>query len=448
MRSAFSLRFLALLLAVFTVFGTLSCTRKDPDSQAGTEPAGNSGIGASDPIGEGQLTIEAPEDLLTAENRSEMAARLAATVANLIRAAEGLVLDEDNLESIHRFAENRILPILEAEEMTLTEGNRICAALDTLSEEWQTNGAFSARLLHRFWQDGVLLIGKDRFGRICYACALLCMDMQIEKNDERYETYGYEWYKTDAEALRRERANLTEEVGSQPFADVCETLWAISSLADEIFAPASGSQLLNDAEIVKLLQAIIRELHQKEITSRQWEISVRAACLLLPDSAKMPSSFSDQQKKEWRALLRNDYPATFSRSIPALIDLFDAVGAVMTGEDYAALRDGAEAEKITVLCRLLVACQDRLRAFLNALAENGATSTEEEKKTVSKRTADYEAFLIAHPAAGADTVWTAICARAEGGTERESDRALLDVLIGYGVSFAPYLTFAFAENLT
>lgn len=430
-RRTIGVRALSAILSLLLLFAAVSCS-------AGAKPSADDSD--SSETEERRLIVEESPFSLTEAEQAEMSARLASLGATLVRAVEGLELNEEQKNDLQGFCRASILPILIENRVTASECDRFCAAVEAFSGEASsanTANGVSIPLFRALWQNGVSVLGSSRFGSISYALLLLSADDHIRKNEERYEKYGYAWYRTDAETMKSLRASFVSEVGNDSFGTICEIVYFALSLTDQL--PDDNSALFNDAEVIRILQKQANDLALKRITDRQWELTVQMFCKVIPESYLLPNSLTAVQKKEGRALLSADYPSVLARSTPALVTLISAMTAQLTENDLSILRSDDMDARTVLFCGLAASCESELRAAIAALGENGTTASEQEKKAV--QSAAYENFSNGMQSAEAEDVIGAIRVCASEKTSA-SVAMLRQTLIGFIWETAPYLTYA------
>ena len=426
------IRALSAFLSLWVLFATVSCTT------GGRTVGDDSSLSATE---DQRLIVEEPSFSLTEQEQTEMSDRLTSLGTAIVRSAEGAVLNEEQQSRLREYCRTSVLPILSENRVTALECRQFCDAVEEFSAELSSENSqsgVSLSLFRALWQNGVSVLGSRRFGSIAYASLLLFADENIRKNAERYEKYGYEWYRDDAESARISRESFATEVGAEDFETICQIAYFSLSLTEQL--PESDDALFNDAELIRLLQKQTSDLAAQGITARQWELTVQLFCKVIPESYLLPSSLTSVQKNEGRALLSADYPSALARSVPALVTLISAMTAQLTENDLAALRrDDADARTV-LFCRLAACCESELRVAIAALEENGMTALKQEKEAVQSA-ASYETFCNEIQSAEAEDVIEAIRACAAEKTAG-SVSALRQTWIGFSWKSAPYLTFA------
>ena len=96
--------------------------------------------------------------------------------------------------------------------------------------------------------------GADRSASMLYDVCLVVYDMKYEIAKERFDTYGYPWYKEEAEALLAEKQEFLDGIGREDFSALVRFATAFAEVA--FYGIDESADVFFDSEILLLLQSL------------------------------------------------------------------------------------------------------------------------------------------------------------------------------------------------
>ncbi len=96
--------------------------------------------------------------------------------------------------------------------------------------------------------------GADRAASMLYDACLVIYDMKYEVAMERFDTYGYPWYKEEAEALLAEKQEFLDGIGREDFSALVRFATAFAEVA--FYGIDESADVFFDSEILLLLQSL------------------------------------------------------------------------------------------------------------------------------------------------------------------------------------------------
>ncbi len=352
-RSCFA-RGISFALALVLLFSLASCARSTTDT---TETAAQ------------RLTVEKVPVCYTNEQTETFSARLTSLAEQMLSELRGIRLGAQQRKRLSVYMESSVLPMLERENMTAEELLRLCQSMEQIFSAEKSDRTSSLSLLARIYRESMLLLGTDRAGELFYECLLLWADYRLQVYEERYQTYGYEFYLEYSEELLSQREQLTQTVGKENFSFLLSSLFfgasLFSLLTDEIFSDPDVTTV-RPAEYLALLQKHRQMLAEHTPSRQQWSVcfSVLTAWVTDSGSTSLSDRWTALQKAEWNAFLTAEHAAVLGDFCVDLSELYQAVAEILTEETLSVLQTGTREQRLQTICLLLSDLPIQTETFL------------------------------------------------------------------------------------
>ena len=438
MRKRVCVRGISLLLAFVFIFACVSCTRTNGEDGTPTER-------------EQMLTVDTVDVVYSEEFKRQAADKAADVLARLIRSETGIAVSDGQRESFSDMMLEGYIPMLQDERVRPEELDGILLLADTLCSELEAinDSSDGSRMRRRmtffcvFYRDTVALIGTQRAGRVAYDGLCYYLEGKIEYYEARYEQYGYKWYHSSAQELRKRLNALEKDVDKDTFASAMTVPTFASSVGTGMFLTVDGAvdSMLYDGDIKAILKRQSEYFLSLNITEYQWYVIGNALSALGGES-------SDTLLGTLLAVLWDEgVTAQSARCMPQLLEFYAAFARELEVEQLAVLRgEPSEEQRIRTVCCVLTKCTDELNALFKAFESYCATETEAEYEAVrsAEMLEELEAFSCEYSPIDSQALLEVIESCANGAAGGEDVRRGIIRYIG---ATAPYLAFSiYAEE--
>lgn len=416
----------SLVLSFCILAGSVACTASRPT------PA------ESHPVERTPLTVVEAPAVYTEQMTESYVMRMTALCSEFVFLTEGLVLKETEKQKLTDTLRQTLIPMLTAIPVYPEETEAVLSSAErVLADGGDVDAWF---LWFGFYQSNLSTLGSTRAGRLGYAAVTVWLSSREETCRDRYEKYGYAWYLTDAEHYASMKQRLELELGEDGFCAAAEILtFAASSFVGGTSAWGSANGYgLSAGELTAILSRQSAYFVELSITAEQWSLMGE----LLEEAA--PKRPNTTLEAELGVLADEAYFARAIRVMPSLLALYRAIAEQLSAEDTQTIfYSDDETLRLHTVCRLLVACNGELNAFLEAVETYAATASEKEQKILSQRgeLSDCQAFLEAAGTADAPALHDAIASCAEVPSAERAE-AVRTTLRAYLATKAPYLFYA------
>ena len=429
-------RGISLLLACVFILMCASCERGEQNGSA--------------PETEGKrLTVDTVEVIYDDLFKEQISRRAADIFARFVKADRGIVLKEEQKAELAQSFREEYIPIFQGEGVRAEELEEIlllCGSLCDKLEKDKLSGTRD-RLMSfcELYRDAVALIGTKRAGRVTYDSLCNYLNGRIEYYDERYEQYGYQWYRSRAEETRARLTSLTQDVGRDTFTEAMTVPAFAATVSGGVLSSTDGAvdSMIYDGDIKEILEFQSEYFLSLEISAYQWRVIGEAFSSLEGGEPDSLLGTSLQVLREEETLARS------AECMPQLLNVYAAfVSSIEIGELSALRSAETEDERMRMICAVLVRCPDELNGLFAAVEKNCATKSEAEYDVIGSAgmLSEYEEFTNKYPPIDSGALFGLIADCAEGKAEKgDVGMGLLRYLEGS----APYLAFAiYADEKT
>ena len=432
MKKRIFVRGVCLLCAFLCIFMHVSCTKGELEDEKKDRR---------------RLTVETLDVTYGEELTRDVAKRAAEIFVRLIRAQRGIVVPEEKRGELEAMLAEKYIPLFAGERVLPAELEKILESAYVLCsaiEDEHMDGAESplrtrAVAASVFYQSVACAIGTQRAGCVTYEVLCRYFSDRAAYYEERYAEYGYQWYLSDAQTIRRRLTALEAEVGKEVFAEAVSIFGFSSSLCAGII-PTTGlsdQTVLCDGDIKAALERQTEYYISLGITEYQWYVTGDFLSLLLWDS-----SAEELIGATATELSEEGFFASGAMCMLKLLELYKVFAKSISTEQIALLRSEISKEQHSrTVCEVLAECKDELSVVLCAIDDNCADKNGECGGLITgEATVEaYQRFCRENPALSSQELIAAIEAYAKGETEYSLIRRSA---VGYAVGISPYLAFA------
>jgi len=404
-------RIMLLLLALLLLTGFVSCA-KEPVQV----PARRLEIEQTPPTYSPTFLDTLKKDLVSVTERWLLVAR-------------GVKAGESERAALRTRVERDVLPILLGVSLYEEECAGVLAAMHAYCDALEAGKVSAFAASCHFYSTLVSLFGTARAGEMAKRAMAVYLSDRVVVYEERYRTYGYEWYLADAERYRALLGTLDTELAASDFAAAMSVL----SLCDVVDLQ-QGVAGWPAGLLLSVWQWQAAHFDAPALCARKWELMGE----MLSDV--QPSKRDTALKAEIGILQDEGRFSRLCAAMPELLELYCAAVGRLDKAELSVLLKGSEQERAAGICRALLACEKEFFAFTARLETLSIKESAAEPKAIKSLglLADCDAFLSATAPLSARELWSALAACAADGDAK----AVWAAQIGYLRGVMPYLAYA------
>ncbi len=365
-------------------------------------------------------------------------------------------LNNKQKQSIESRFDTTVLPLLYDIKIYKDEFYEILTELDGYANSESTKNDATPLLLS-VYEISLYVLGMDRSGKLAYNIALEILKDKIDTANERFENYGYEFYKIDSARCSLIRSDL-ELLGEKNFSDALSmTSIVISTLSALLRDGGENAFLLTDSELLFILNKQAESIKSHCLSNEEWQIFGGLISELIPAKSSDLNSAALYALKNYayeipsdaeipNGFYKNSYFASAMQAMPKIITLFTDVSNALYSDGLFSINSTVK-EKQTALSKALAKCKESIVELDLALMSFAKLGESDLKIPVSTRS-DPEVL-----AKFMDTYSKVECAdiietvnKIEAG-EDISGATLTNLLISYAFGLSPYLSFVLWSNV-
>ncbi len=431
-----------LLLLLCTALLLCSCTQS---TNPGEKNESGSITGTTERPG---LVIEDAFIPYTEEDYETLSTRLTEILRRAVYLSRNIALSADQKANWKEDLRSRRLPAAEAKQIPAETLKALLTEVETALNGWEAAdqpGALSASdILQHFFAQALGLLGAEDAGALAYDNVLFFLDDSILHAEQTYQKTNYPVYLQQANDFRALQKELTEEVGSPVFSDICAAMFFGDTLLSRLLSNTSSDSLdtLTDAEQVLLLQKQAEGLLEDPITARQWQICLRVFDRLSDKADLIDGNLTTLQSGVLNACLSDSYLNAMGDTMPNVIAYYAELVRSMSAEDLQALKNSDQNARSAAICSLLLRNEASFRKIAETLSVSLASQSEAEQKKLNRYWNTYLAYAEGIPAVELDTLIADMQHHKDACTDT-TRTALFDTVEAYLFGVVPYVTFAF-----
>lgn len=434
MKKCIFVRGISLLLSLILIFLCVSCSDSKKEERKNTQ----------------RLTVETVHTDYGEQFEMTVSARMADIFARLLRLKEGINMNDSQREELAEKMLPQYISLFEDEKVSEDELEELLLAVEStcaLLEERDGTVlegfiSYDTEMYFSIYRKMVETIGTERSGRVAYDALCIYFEDRIAYYEDRYEQYGYLWYLSSAQDLQNRLNELKADIGKQTFSDAMSVITFSASVIFGAFSLGDDAMgnLLYNGDIKETLKRQSKHFLSLGITEYQWYV--------MGDVLSFIDDGSSENLCDTLLLQARDdgFFARAARCAPSFLTLYAAFANKIEVEDIEQLKSEKTAEgRMRIICLVLSECNEELTPLLDNIAVNCASGGENYVKLVRSFECEdlFEDFCAEYTAIDSVALCKAINSYAKGVSKYADIRKSV---IGYAVSFAPYLTFALCES--
>ena len=411
---------LCLILAIALLFCLLSC---------GGAPVDEGYDAAISFVIRQEAITYSDEFIETANNRfTEIA-------VHFIESYSGASLSAAQRQRVHAQFKKTFVPAclrvrVYQEELTLL----LCELEGLIKEAEPGTTAFAAvyeRLLYS--------IGSRRSGALLLELAKSFVSSKQKTAQERYEQYGYDWYREEAEELATLQNDLCT-MGEEKFGAVVSMASLLASSAMQVGAPASDGRLaLSDADIRFILEYHAGYVMSVGITEGEAQVFGRLISHLIPERSGTLLS------AHLYALKTDGYFVEAARVIPHFAAFYASLTTALRRNGELGFGGDSAAAARALACALNDS-NEELLSFLAVVDRYMSTASQRELNAIKQSDAsDALARFLAEEHAMTDGELTATIQALSVSTSADAAKELQAAFVSRLIGVAPYVIFTLTE---
>lgn len=435
LKISFSLLFFALL------FGFTSCNKEDETKNY---------------IENQRVEIVEAEVEYTAADIAEAKEKFTSTAIALAESYLDINLNNKQKQSIESRFDTTVTPLLYDIKIYKNEFYEILTELDSYANS--ANPKNDAKpLLLSVYEISLYVLGAERSGKLSYEIALEILKDKIETSNERFENYGYEFYKIDSARCSLIRSDL-ELMGEKKFSDALSmTSIVVSTLSALLKDGGENAFLLTDKELLFILNKQAEGIREHCLSNEEWQMFGGLISEMIPTKSSNLNSAAIYALKNYtydapsdaetpEGFYKNYYFPSAMQVMPKIIALFADVSNALYNDGLFSINSTKE-EKQIALANALSQCEESITELDLALTEFAKLGESDLKMPISTRS-DPEVlaeFMNTYSKIECSDLIDTVNEIKSGADI--SGATLENLLISYAFGLSPYLSFVLWSNV-
>lgn len=441
MKRFYALKSVFLLLLVILILNSAACTKSEKDIDY-------------DPNLKLNITEKAVE--YSDEDLADAKVRFTELSLSLIQSYSNINLNEKQKQKVSDAFDTTVIPIIYSTKIYKNELDTIFAELEKYADSDGIKNN-TKPILFSIYEICSFVLGTERSGHLTYEASIKILESKANTALEKYEKYGYDFYKKDFDRCTLLALDL-KEMGEEKLTDALSMISIVISTASSINKDSNeNSFALTDAELLYILDKQGEILNSQCLTEDDWHIFGGLISEFIPNKNSSLNSATLYALKNYTYESHNDaavpngfyknfYFSTSMKVMPKIIALFaDFTKALKTDGTFSL--ESTQDEKLVAVCSSLLQCEDSIRSLDLALNNYAKLNPDDLKIAVSKYS-DIELldhFIETTEPIFCDDLIDIIKSIASGNIISKEE--FHDVLTSYVYNLSPYLAFVLYINL-
>ena len=393
------------------------------------------------PYIEGQrLTVTESEIKYSESEKNEIILNLTNIASEIIFMREGLALTESEKNKLALNIKDLCVEIFESSNVSYKKLSEFLNSVERLILE---ENAFTYNMFSNIYLSSMGLLGREISSELIFKTTVVYLNKKAEIFEERYESYGYQWYLDDSKTYFRLSSEIQEGIGADKFTDALGVVFFTASILSGTPVLNENSELLLDnAELLALVKRQAKYFDENSLSSSQWQTVFEVLFELFFTESEAPEHFDAVEREEYLALRNNrDYAVMLGGIMPYVTNLYVDVVNNLSSERFARLLSEDKAVAGLEFLNSLYLCKNRFLPLSSKFSMLRFVS-ESEKNALVRAEAydDYLKYEKYRKDTDGSDLYNAIGAYLSGRIGKEQ---LNGVFENYMFASAPYFTYVF-----